>query len=202
MPTIEDRLRTTGEVWRAHVDTGDIRQPAPPRPPHAKPRRRIALAAAAAAIVVGGTAAGFAIHNATQPAGGTGGVSASCAGPQLLLPGSKANLPVVHPGETVTVTGRYFLDTCNDTNPSLGPAPKPVAAHLVLRHGTHTVRLGSVRTHGELGTFRTTIHIPADFPTGRATLVSQDPPSSALKLRVRAPGSATATESGTATSAQ
>ncbi|MBB2893557.1 hypothetical protein [Flexivirga oryzae] len=194
MPTIEDRLRHTGEVWRDHVDADGGRQPLRPRHAPATPRR-LALAAAAAVVVVGGGAvAGFAIHNASHPGQGHGGIAASCAAPQVLLPGSKTNLPVVHPGETVTVTGRYFLDTCNDTNPSLGPAPKPVAAHLVLRHGTRTVRLGSVQSHGELGTFRTTIRIPTDFPTGRATLVSQDPPSSALKLTVKAPDNTTTAE--------
>lgn len=201
MPTIEERLRTTGEVWRAHVDTGDVRAPAHPRSSRATPRRRIALVAAAAGIAAAGAVAGIVIHNVSGQAGNHGGVSASCAAPQVLLPGSQANTrPIVHPGEEVTVAGRYFLDGCNDTDPSLHPAPRPVAAHLVLRHGTHTARLGTIRTHGELGSFRTTVLIPGDFPTGPATLVSEDPPSSPLKLTIRAPERAAGTASSAAPS--
>ena len=204
MPTIEDRLRTTGEVWRAHVDTGDVRAPAHPRPPHAKPRRRVLLVTAAAGIAAAGVVvAGIAIHNAAGQAGNNGGVSASCAGPRLLLPGSRPTTrTVVRPGEELTVAGSYFLDGCNDTNPSLQPAPEPLTVRLSLHHGTQVVRLGSVHAHGELGTFRTTIRIPADFPAGPATLVSADTPSTRIELTVTAPGGATGTASHSASSAR
>lgn len=183
MPTIEEQLEEAGAVWRKHVDSvarqsNSLRSSKPSRN-----KRRIIAAAAAAIVAV--PIAGVAIRNAAQhQPGGQQGVASSCAGPELRIAhDGRAASEVVTPGSEITVAGRYYLDRCNDTNRQLGPTPEPTLVKLSLRHGSHVAQLGSVQAHGELGTFRVTIRIPAGFPLGRATLVS-DPPTGPNLIRL------------------
>ncbi|GAB3493995.1 hypothetical protein GCM10027572_22240 [Flexivirga lutea] len=177
MPTIEDRLRDAGQVWREQADS--VAGEAIPTSRVAGRRRRtrrtaLATAAAVACLGVGIPVAGVLVHRAAEHGTGRGGVAASCAGPQLRL-GEQPHSGSVpaRRGQSLIVTGRFYLDSCNDTNPQLHPAPRPIAVALTLRHGSHVVRLGTVQAHGVLGTFRTTVRIPSGFPAGPATLTTR-----------------------------
>jgi len=188
MPTIEDRLRDAGRVWRDHVDAArpaDIPQPTAPHGRRRTRRMVLAAAAAAACVGVGIPVAGVLAHRAADHHATRGGVAASCAGPRLRLDEQprSGGFSTVR-GQSLIVTGRFYLDRCNDTNAQLGPAPRPLTLTLILRHGSHVVHLRTVRAHGELGTFRTTVRIPADFPAGRATLTSDVPPVGPVRLTV------------------
>lgn len=177
MPTIEERLRDTGRVWRDHVDSmatiGEHSKRAPAR--GRAPKRRVVLIAAAAVVVAAAVpVAGVLAHRGAQGGGG-GGIGASCAGPQLRLAGEPAHsrTPDVRVGQELTVTGHFFLDSCNDTNPQLHPAPRPLRVGISLRGHGRTVLLRTVQAHGELGTFRATVRIPAGYPVGTARLTTR-----------------------------
>lgn len=175
MQAIEDRLRDAGQVWREHVDSTAAPLSEQPAAGRRTPSRRLVLAAAAAGVlVVGGTAAAVAIHNASRPAGTSDGVSASCAAPQLRLVGAgRTEPPVVTAGSEVTLAGRYYVDGCNDTGQHT--ASQPLTVTLLLLRGDSVAQLGKVQAHGELGTFRTTVRIPTDFPAGKARVTGDVP---------------------------
>lgn len=180
MPTIEDRLRDTGRVWRDYVDATALQEHSTRTPTRGRaPKRRVVLIAAAAVVVAAAVpVAGVLAHRGAEEGGG-GGIAASCAGPRLQLVGKQkdSQIAVAHAGQELTVTGRFFLDSCNDTNPQLNPTPRPLTLALTLRHGSHVVQLRTVHAHGELGTFRTAVRIPVDFPTGAAQLSTHTPGS-------------------------
>lgn len=182
MPTIEDRLRDTGRVWREHVDVTTPQPTSIPTPaePHSRsPKRRVVLVAAAAVAVavIGVPVAGVIAHRAANHNTSRGGFAASCAGPQLRLVDTtsfetKYTTPtLVHSGQSLTIYGRFYLDVCRDTNHALDP--HPLTVDLSLRGHGRTVLLRTVRAHGELGTFRTTVRVPADYPLGTAKLTTR-----------------------------
>ncbi|GGB22287.1 hypothetical protein GCM10011492_10090 [Flexivirga endophytica] len=176
MPTIDDRLRDTGQAWREHVDAGApqaIRPSTRARP--SRHTRRTVLVAAAAVVVagVGIPVAGVLARRAADHNGSSGGFAASCAGPQLQLAGEREHpgAAVVRAGQTLTVTGRFYLDSCQDTNHA--PEPHPLTVGISLRGHGRTVLLRTVRAHGSLGTFRASVRIPADWPAGKTTLTTR-----------------------------
>lgn len=180
MPTIEERLRDTGRVWREHVDTTAAQEsPSPGRfaPRHQK--RRIVLIAASAVVVagVGIPVAGVVAHRAADHNTSQGGSGASCAGPQLRVvakePGNTVTTTKAsaHAGQDLTVVGRFYTDGCQDTNHA--PTPHPLKVHISLRGHGRTVLLRTVQAHGELGTFRATVRIPAGYPLGATRLTTR-----------------------------
>ncbi|MFC6704749.1 hypothetical protein [Flexivirga alba] len=175
MPTIEERLRDTGRVWREHVDAAAPQETSTPaRSRRNGSRRRVVLVAAAAVVVagVGVPVAGVLAHRAADHNQGQQGFAASCAGPQLRLVGEqkRSQISVARAGQELTVTGRFYLDGCQD-NGGVG-TPRPLTVILSLRGHNQTVRLRAVLARGELGTFRATVRIPADYPLGTAKLTT------------------------------
>lgn len=101
----------------------------------------------------------------------------SCAGPQLQLAKDKTAETVapattsVRARQALTVTGRYYTDDCQDTNHA--PTPHPLKVSIFLRGHGRTVLLRTVQAQGDLGTFRTTVRIPTDYPVGTTTLTTR-----------------------------
>lgn len=175
MPTIEDRLRDTGSVWREHVDSAaPQRVPARPNQRHSGHKRRIVLAAAAVVAVVGVgiPVAGIVAHQAADHTTSRGGSAASCAGPRLRLAGEQqhSEAAIARAGQELTITGLAFLDSCKDTNH--GPDPRPLKLDISLRGHGPTVLLRTVQARGSLGMFRTTVRIPDDYPLGATTITT------------------------------
>ncbi len=107
----------------------------------------------------------------------TGDSSASCVGPYLddqpPMGAFGGPLPTVSPGDTVSIHGHWYTETCNDTggHEPLKPLP-PV--HLTVTFPDGEVQdLGPLYPHGPDMGFATKVHVPADAPPGTAT-VSDD----------------------------
>ncbi|MGC5168638.1 hypothetical protein [Luteimicrobium sp. DT211] len=218
MPTTDDRLRATGAAWRAHVDgpapttvTGPAEPARAASPgPHELRRRRagrrrrlVALAALSAAAVV---LVAFAVLAAPSFRGLQGGSSASCVGPMIAVDGTpdeRAHLTppteakVVQPGQTVAVSGRYFVTDCYDTGQKRDP-PAYRTVRLTLVSGSHETRLATVHPDQD-GAFTTTIRIPAAFPTGPATLHTDTPAAQELELIVSGATSTTRPQTSSST---
>ncbi|MFC8733666.1 hypothetical protein ACFT5B_14520 [Luteimicrobium sp. NPDC057192] len=183
MSTTDEKLREAGAAWRDHVDTE-------PRPAlsHARPpasdrggrrrlvRRRLlgaALPVAAVAVIVGALVA---LDNPLD-GGWTRGSNASCVGPMIAVDGKPVDssladpapqAKVVRQGQSLRVTGAYFVTDCYDTGQRGDPPPYGTVT-LTLTAGAHATRLAAVHPDHD-GSFTTTVRIPADFPTGPAML--------------------------------
>lgn len=175
MPTIEDRLRDSGRTWREHVDAAAPQLIATQQNPRQSGhKRRIVLAAATVVAVagVGIPVAVFVAHRAADHNTSRGGSAASCASPQLRLAGEqqRSEAAAARAGQVLTITGLAFLDVCKDTNH--GPDPRPLKLDISLHGHGRTVLLQTVQACGSLGTFRTTVRIPADYPLGATTITT------------------------------
>jgi len=119
-----------------------------------------------------------------------GTAGASCAGPTIVsitpearpaaTPSGQTRPVVLHPGEAITVTGRGFIDGCNDTpGPGCmgGGAVTQKAAHdvaLVLNRSGSGTRLGQANA-GDPATgysIEWQVTLPTDLPPGSAQLTA------------------------------
>jgi len=141
--------------------------------------RLVALAMVGAAAV---TLVAFAVLAAPSFRGlGGGGGSASCAAPTLTAQGTTGHGDV-RSGQTLTVTGLYYVTDCYDSG-QRGDPPPYGTVRLSLARGTHVVGLSTVHPDHD-GAFTTTVRIPEDFPTGPATLRTDTPAARELELVV------------------
>ncbi|MEO7979636.1 MAG: hypothetical protein ABI807_01855 [Sporichthyaceae bacterium] len=125
--------------------------------------------------------------------------AASCVGPQISAVGQAAPttptplptdrrgrdvaLVAVAAGGDLTVTGRWFLDGCNDTSSSTGcsgptkPLPQPAARHvaLVVEQDGHAWTLGYADASGPRHGWRVRweVALPVDLAPGPATLTAR-----------------------------
>jgi hypothetical protein len=123
------------------------------------------------------------VQGASSPAAG-----AAAQAPETTAPTQSPQPPVLVAGSTITVTGQYFMDDCNDTCTCSGgctgcdcgtPADPWERIDLVLvAGGTRTV-LATADAGGEDFSATWTGQVPASAPTGPAVLeahVQQVPP--------------------------
>jgi hypothetical protein len=128
------------------------------------------------------------------PLRGSQPARASCPAPQLAIGKYGALTPVVlRARDSTTVTGRYFVDGCNDTGggtvSSFGcddrvePPPRTplTQIELTLRQQGRTWVLGTSDADEDLNA-RWAIVVPADVRPGRATLAAG--PSETLVLTI------------------
>jgi len=112
--------------------------------------------------------------------------SASCAGPYLKTPGSRAAPPVLVRGSSNTIEGRAFVDGCNDTGGSdawgcssdEGETESPMEdIMLTIRQGQRKWQLGSEDAgnadDNKLGHVSWEVTIPRALKPGRATLATE-----------------------------
>lgn len=202
MPVTDDRLRDAGAAWRAHVDAG---APAPgeaeahlravrhraldARRRRATLRRRLGAAAVAvgAAAVVAGVVA---LANPFERGWG-GGSSASCVGPMIAVDGTPVDRSLsdptpeatrVRPGQSVRVTGRYFVTDCYDTGQKGDPPPYRTVV-VSLAAGSHETRLATVHPNHQ-GAFSVDVELPEDLRPGLVTLRTDTPGAQELDLVV------------------
>ncbi len=165
MSKIDEVLEHAAEQWREEIDAGYVPLRAP------EPRRRrnwlwgggfaTAAAALAAVVVVLATSSGGGGTPPNRPV-----LDTDCAGPVLAV--NPAN---VHPGEQVTLTGKYYVTGCQDDPTQAAPAPlSAVPLSLIDSGGGQPVRLTVAHPTGDLGTFSVTVTIPDGTPGGRATI--------------------------------
>jgi len=188
MPGTDERLREAGAEWRRHVDAG-----APPpgeaearlstarhsaldaRRRRTTLRRRVGVAAVtvgAAAVVAGVVALAHPFER-----GWSGGSSASCVPPMIAVDGPPddrtyfdppTDAKVVQPGQTVTVSGRYFVTDCYDSGQH-GEPPAYRTVRLTLAGGTQKTRLATVHPD-HAGAFTVDVEIPDGLAPGLVTL--------------------------------
>ena len=132
------------------------------------PRWSVAGLLAAGALVAVGPLPG-------EPAG------ASCAGPELKVPGSHGERPALALGAEVRIEGDYFFDGCDDSGGGRSDGPgcqadeqrttqKPLDdVTLVLRQGEESWDLGTVDADDDY-TVAWTVVLPDGVRPGRATL--------------------------------
>ncbi|WP_121253659.1 hypothetical protein [Nocardioides ferulae] len=125
--------------------------------------------------------------------------AASCAAPSLEVPGAARTPVVLHAGERVTVTGRGFVEGCDDTGGGSvlgcsggdeGETEEPMSdVELVLLHGRPTptqvslaVADAGTADDGRLGQVTWTFTVPADQPLGPAVLKTEG--SEPLRVRI------------------
>ena len=108
------------------------------------------------------------------PSGGEGVSVFSCVGPSLdqvppNAPSASAAAPVA-PGDSLTVYGHRYTDTCNDTGQDdpLQPLP-PVHLTLTLPGGA-VEDLGVFTPRGDDMGFSVVVHVPAGTPAGVAKI--------------------------------
>lgn len=122
--------------------------------------------------------------------------SAGCAAPSLEVVGTDDLRPTLTRGATVTVSGRSFVDGCNDTGGSstfgcTSEEEEPVLPHedisLTITQGDRRWELGTedagTADDNQLGQVTWTVTIPADLEPGRALL--QADPSEPLPVFVQ-----------------
>jgi hypothetical protein len=102
------------------------------------------------------------------------GAAASCVGPYLNDQPPKgpfrASAPTVRPGETLTIYGHWYTDTCNDTGGHDPLLPlSPVQLTVALPDG-RTEHLGRFTPSGRDMGFAAAVCIPAATPAGTATI--------------------------------
>jgi hypothetical protein len=103
-----------------------------------------------------------------------------CAGPVLQVPGAKR----VHPGQRLTVRGRYYVTGCQDSVQKIKPKPIAAVRLTLAQPGGRRVVLTTAHPAGKLGTFKTSIRIPRGARPGRATIRDGGVSSAAVKLTV------------------
>jgi hypothetical protein len=105
--------------------------------------------------------------------------AASCAAPLIQFADGRS-LPLISPGETLTLTGEGFVRGCDDgSEEGFGCAPPPyeqprkdVNLSLVRGAEEQLLETADARNDGDhLGRISWTVTIPADAEDGRATLV-------------------------------
>lgn len=116
---------------------------------------------------------------------------ADCAAPMLDL-ARNASLPR---GSEATVTGRFFVDGCNDVGSchgvlgcqscDYGPPVKPLQdLTLQLHQRGHTWDLATSDATGELGTVRWTVEIPSDARRGPARITVDGAYAEPARVRI------------------
>lgn len=112
--------------------------------------------------------------------------AASCAAPELQVAGTSEQPPVLTVGGPVRVTGRSFVDECDDTGGGsvLGCSEPEVVVNplsdltLELRQADRTWQLGTTDAEsaddGRLGRAVWRVVVPPDVQPGQARLVAGD----------------------------
>jgi hypothetical protein len=114
-----------------------------------------------------------------------GGASGSCAGPELSLVGTDSSAPRIAARGTATVSGRHFVDGCDDTGGQDGfgctaesrEVERPLRdVELVLKQAGRRWQLGSAdagdATGNELGHTTWAVRLPEGVEPGPAVLVT------------------------------
>jgi hypothetical protein len=201
MSATDDRLRDAGAAWRAHVDAGAAfdESEAPLRAlRHAEldaRRRRATLRRrlGAAAVAVGAAAVVAGVVALANPfeRGWGGGASASCVGPMIAVDGTPVDRSLsdpapeatrVRPGQSLRVTGRYFVTDCYDTGQKGDPPPYRTVV-VSLAAGSHETRLATVHPDHD-GAFTVEVGIPKDLGPGLVPLRTDVPVARELNLIV------------------
>ena len=144
-------------------------------------------------LLVSAILLGMAVAPYPQPA-----ANAQCAGPTLKVQGVEEPLALFHRGEQVTVTGRGFVDGCNDGGggSAFGCSGEDEEIEVPLddielvlvrqKPVLHQTVLGisdaGNAKDGQLGWVTWTFTVPSDHPLGRASLVTEG--SSRLPVRI------------------
>lgn len=98
-----------------------------------------------------------------------GAAGADCAAPHLGLEGVRRDTTaVLHPGEKITLTGRYYVNGCQEHDHE--PAPSSMAVTIYLKGHGRPRALAKATGTGPEGRFTTTVRIPTGYPHGKATL--------------------------------
>lgn len=106
-----------------------------------------------------------------------GGASASCVGPYLddQPPDGRfgAPTPTVTAGDTLTIHGHFYTETCNDTGGDDPLVPMAPVRLMVALPGGHQLDLGTFTPGGRDMGFSVDVGVPVSTPEGRA-LVRDD----------------------------
>jgi hypothetical protein len=178
MPTIESRLEVEAQRWQETVDAAFDQVDWAQRPRRQRSRGYLAAASLlAAAAVVGGvliatTGSGPATHHSPAPG--------DCAAPVLTVdvpgraPTSRSAVPV-SPGQTVTVTGRYYVNDCQESvRRPANTAPLSAVSLVLTAAGDRRTTVAAARPRGAQGFFTIEVRIPTDTPAGPATLTDSE----------------------------
>jgi hypothetical protein len=94
--------------------------------------------------------------------------TADCAGATL-----DARPHTARPGDQITVRGRFYVTSCQDTTTMSVPEPIADVPIVLTTSDGHRKTLATAHPTGSLGTFAITVRLPAHAPPGPARIADQ-----------------------------